>query len=192
MVHRATGDGRLTLAEVDERLKDVYAAKTIGELRPIVADLPGHELALPRPDEVVIGRAATGSTLSAGNRIVGGDATGSAVAFMSGSVRKGTWVVPRKMRAVALMGGVELDLTEAMFAAPEVTIQVVAMMGGVEITVPDDVTVISEAFGVMGGVENHARAVAPPGSPVVRITGVALMGGIEIGPPKRRRLDRRA
>jgi hypothetical protein len=37
----ALGEGRLTLDELDDRLRDVYAAKTFGDLDRIVADLPG-------------------------------------------------------------------------------------------------------------------------------------------------------
>ncbi len=40
MVREATGDGRLSLDEGDERLAQVYAAKYRDELRPLVADLP--------------------------------------------------------------------------------------------------------------------------------------------------------
>jgi Domain of unknown function (DUF1707) len=40
MVRDATGDGRLSLGEGDERLAQVYAAKFRDELRPLVADLP--------------------------------------------------------------------------------------------------------------------------------------------------------
>jgi len=37
----AFGEGRLELAELDERVARAYAAKTLGELRPLLADLPG-------------------------------------------------------------------------------------------------------------------------------------------------------
>jgi pimeloyl-ACP methyl ester carboxylesterase len=40
LVREATGDGRLSLGEGDERLAQVYAAKYRDELRPLVADLP--------------------------------------------------------------------------------------------------------------------------------------------------------
>lgn len=40
LVREATGDGRLSLDEGDERLAAVYAAKYRDELQPIVADLP--------------------------------------------------------------------------------------------------------------------------------------------------------
>jgi hypothetical protein len=37
----ALDDGRLDLHEYDERLQRTYAAKTFGELDPLLADLPG-------------------------------------------------------------------------------------------------------------------------------------------------------
>jgi Na+/melibiose symporter-like transporter len=39
-VRQALDEGRLTLDELDERLRQVYQAKTFGELDRIVADLP--------------------------------------------------------------------------------------------------------------------------------------------------------
>lgn len=40
-VRQALEEGRLSLSEMDERLRDVYGAKTFGELDRLVADLPG-------------------------------------------------------------------------------------------------------------------------------------------------------
>ena len=42
MLRQAAGDGRIDLAELDERLEATYAAKTYGELVPITVDLPVH------------------------------------------------------------------------------------------------------------------------------------------------------
>jgi hypothetical protein len=42
----ALSDGRLDLVEYDDRVRQVYAAKTAGELAPITADLPAP---LPPP-----------------------------------------------------------------------------------------------------------------------------------------------
>lgn len=39
-VRHALEDGRLTLDEMDQRLREVYAAKTFGDLDLLVADLP--------------------------------------------------------------------------------------------------------------------------------------------------------
>ncbi len=46
ILRAATGQGLLTLAEVDERLAAVYATKFRHELEPLTADLPdgGHQL----------------------------------------------------------------------------------------------------------------------------------------------------
>jgi hypothetical protein len=44
VVREATGDGRLSLDEGDERLAAVYATRFRDELPPLVADLPGHDL----------------------------------------------------------------------------------------------------------------------------------------------------
>jgi hypothetical protein len=184
VLHEALGEGRLTVSEVDERLAQVYGAKTLGELEPITRDLPGHALAMPVPPPM----PAPGIPPS--SRIGGTPTSTVAVAIMSGSVRKGPWVVPERFRAVAIMGGVELDLTDARFSAPEVTIEIFALMGGVQVTVPEDVTVDVRGFAFMGGFDNAVHAGGPAGSPVVRITGFALMGGVEVAPPKQRRLGR--
>ena len=50
IIREAVGEGRLTLAEGDERLAQVYAAKMREDLRPLIADLPrGAERGQPRP-----------------------------------------------------------------------------------------------------------------------------------------------
>ncbi|MGH3905964.1 MAG: DUF1707 SHOCT-like domain-containing protein [Pseudonocardiaceae bacterium] len=40
-LRRALGQGRLTVAEFDERVAAAYAAKTHGELKVLTRDLPG-------------------------------------------------------------------------------------------------------------------------------------------------------
>lgn len=51
ILRAATGQGLLTLAEVDERLAAVYAARYRHELEPLTADLPdgGHQLLASTP-----------------------------------------------------------------------------------------------------------------------------------------------
>ena len=43
LLREHAAQGRLTVDELDERLDRVYAARTHGELRPVVADLPSPE-----------------------------------------------------------------------------------------------------------------------------------------------------
>jgi hypothetical protein len=178
VLHQATAEGRLDIHELDERLVAVYAAKTYGELVPITADLVLSGLpqtpAIPRHQPAV------------SDRIGGEPGSAVSVAFWSGVNRKGGWVVPRVHNAVAIMGGIEIDLTHANFAEPEVTISCFAFWGGVEIRVPDDINVKVDGFGFMGAFEERLPSRRHiPGAPTVRITGLAIMGGVEVKGPKK-------
>jgi hypothetical protein len=78
------------------------------------------------------------------------------------------------------MGGVELDLRDARFTAPEVTIRAFCLMGGVSITVPEDMDVDVSGIGFMGGFDHKASGPGAPGAPRVRVVGFAMMGGVEV------------
>ncbi len=180
ILHDAMAEGRLTVSELEERLDKVYAAKTFGELEPVTRDLP---VPRPRPTGVAQPRAITPPD----NRVGGRAITSSAIAVMSGTERKGEWIVPPTFTAFALMGGVELDLTQARFEEPETTIQAFALMAGIDITVPDDITVHVTGVGFMGAFEDHARVTGPPGAPVVKITGFAMMAGVDVKRAKKKK-----
>lgn len=178
LLHQAVGEGRLTIDELDERLQGVYQAKTLGDLVPFTADLPVAATATtPVP---VAGPAPV-------QRIGGTPSGNTSFAMLSGFDRSGAWVVPRYYSAIAVLGGGELDLTQAKFAEGEATIQVFALLGGVEIIVPDDITVRIHGIGIMGGFEHRAAHEAPPGAPILNINGLALLGGVDVRPPKGKR-----
>lgn len=183
-LQNAMAEGRLTVAELQERLDTVYAAETLSELEPVTWDLPGHTNLVPHPPAVpdyAVGVPPAPPTPAR----IGGTATSNvAIAILSGSDRKGNWVVPTQFTAVAVMGGIELNLTDARYAAGQVTITAVAVMGGIDIIVPPDITVIVNGIGLLGAFEDSAQVVGPPGCPVVRVNGLALMGGVEVKRPK--------
>ena len=184
VLRQAAGDGRLTMEELDERLDAVYAAKTYAELEPITRDLPASGSAnIPAP--------APGP--AADVRRFGGEPTShAAVAILGGFTRKGDWVVPKNFSAVAILGGGEIDLREARFAEPTVTIHVVAILGGVEITVPEDASVHVTGVGIMGAFEHTASGEGQPGGPTIIVNGVAIMGGVEVRrrPPRKSKRER--
>lgn len=179
ILHDAMGEGRLTIDELDERLQQTYAAKTLGDLVPITADLPVHGTTAP---------PAPMPSAALTNRIGGRPGSPTAFAMMGGFERRGNWVVPRFFSATVFMGGGVLDITQARFAEPEATIQVFAFMGGIEVIVPDDITVRVTGIGFMGGFEHKGEHEGPPGAPVLTVTGFAMMGGVEVRPPKRKEL----
>jgi hypothetical protein len=177
ILREAAGDGRLSMEELDERLDAVYAAKTYAELEPITRDLPQAGTAqAPAPP-------AAGGPL----RFGGEPTSHGAAAIMGGFSRKGDWVVPKQFSAVAIMGGGEIDLREARFAEPIVTISVVAIMGGIEITAPEDATVCVTGIGIMGGFDHSASGSGVTGGPTIIVNGVAIMGGVDVRrrPPRK-------
>ena len=121
MLRRAAAEGRITFDELDERIGQAYAAKTFADLEALTSDLPGPGVGTPvparpryQPPEVPAGTPASSFSL----------------AIMSGAKRAGPWIVPPAYTAVAVMGGVELDLRHARFAEAEVTIRAFCLMGG--------------------------------------------------------------
>ena len=168
VLREAAGHGRITMDELDERLALAYAAKTYADLTAVTRDLPGPAQAPSAVQPAMAGR------------IGGTPRSKFSVAILSGARRMGRWVVPRNYVGVAVMGGIELDLREAQFSEPEVTIHAYTLMGGIEITVPEDVDVDVSGFAFMGGFDHNASGPGVPGAPRVRILGFALMGGVDV------------
>ena len=140
ILREAAGEGRLDMDELDQRLEATYAARTYADLVPITLDLPAH----PNQRPVVKPAAALPD-------VVPGPDKESHFAILSGLSRKGVWVVPKQMTILALMGGAELDLRRAKFAAPEVVITINAFMGGAQVIVGPSTRVQMEGTGIMGG-----------------------------------------
>jgi hypothetical protein len=177
----ALAEGRLTSDEHSDRLSAVYAAKTVGELEPLVRDLPGgRPPSAPSP-------APRASRAGAWTPDPTAD-TPSLVGILGGTERRGRWRVGDRVTAVAFMGGVVIDLTEATFTAPEVVINVTTVMGGVEVIVPENVTLIGSVTGILGGSDIRAHESPDPRAPVVRVRGVAFLGGVEAKPKRGKRL----
>jgi hypothetical protein len=190
VLREAAGEGRIDLEELDERLEATYSARTYADLVPITLDLPAAA-ATHLPTRAA---AATPSP------VVPGPAEERHVAILSGLDRTGVWVVPQHLTVFAFMGGADLDLREAQFAAREVTITVNAFMGGADIKVNPRTHVIMEGTGIMGGYSgpsDRTPAELDENSPVVRIRGFAIMGGVSVsrkpvrgeGRPLRRSTD---
>jgi hypothetical protein len=172
ILREAAGEGRLDLDELDQRLEATYAARTYADLVPITLDLPAHPHAQPlvRP-------------VAASPQVVPGADKESHLAILSGLSRKGVWVVPRRMTILCMMGGAELDLRQAKFAAQEVVITINAFMGGASIIVGPHTRVQLEGTGIMGGYSGPSGLVdaeLDDSSPLVRIGGVAIWGGVSV------------
>ena len=172
ILREAAGEGRLDIDELDQRLEATYAARTYADLVPITFDLPSHPHTRP-----------VAKPVAASPEVVPGADRESHFAILSGLSRKGVWVVPRQLTILAMMGGAELDLRRAKFAAPEVTITINAFMGGAQVIVGPSTRVQMEGTGIMGGYSGPSglvEAELDEASPVVRIKGFAIWGGVSV------------
>ncbi|MGW8378243.1 DUF1707 domain-containing protein [Streptomyces sp. ODS28] len=168
----AAGDGRLTAAELEERLETALSARTLGELAALTADLP----------------PAAGTALAyeaggaAAKEVVRIDQQYSAVE------RVGRWVVPRRMELTLEYCDVTLDFTEAVITQD--TLRIDMEMEGKTLTLitrPDIVVDVDELRLQYSKVK-HRRVPAAPGTPVtlrVELAGTKEYGRVVVRPPRR-------
>jgi len=135
----AVGVGRLTLAEFEQRLNAVLAARTLGEVEPFVADLPGGPVSAPAPEYVELPTRAASLK------------------------RRGQWVVARRTLVAAKSGSVKLDFTDALIAHPEVTIELDVQSGSTTPVLPPGASVDIDNVEFVASCA-HVRGV--PASPV--------------------------
>jgi hypothetical protein len=181
VLREAAGDGRLTLEELQERLGQVYTAKTYAELEPITRDLPnpaGWKEAAPYTPPF-----ADSPTTDAPSWKTG-------IAIMSGFERVGAWAVPKTFTSFAFWGGGRIDLREARYTSGEVRIRAFAIMGGIDIIAPPDLTLHVKGFGIMGGFDHRASGPGSPGSPRVVVSGFAFWGGVGVRRRERKQARR--
>jgi hypothetical protein len=154
----AAGDGRIDLDELTDRLDRVYAARTLGELDTVVADLVVPAARMPvRPLELHT---------------------------RGGRLRQvGQWAVPTRISARAgRWGTVVIDFTQADCPHSEVRIdlEVASWFGDIVIVVPRDWWVRDDGVRrrLLGAVFN--RPPSPPSqAPVlVRLTGTVRTGDV--------------
>jgi predicted membrane protein len=118
--------------------------------------------------------------------VVDGQTRFSALAIMSGVVRRSNTQTFRGADLTAIMGGCEVDLRQASIApGTEAVIDVFAFWGGVDIKVPEDWVVITRAVPIMGGIEDKTQSPVTPAAKTLIIRGIVVMGGVAIKNPKR-------
>ncbi|MBO8202410.1 DUF1707 SHOCT-like domain-containing protein [Streptomyces smyrnaeus] len=198
ILREALAEGRLDAEEHSERVEAAYAAKTMGELEPLVRDLPaGRSGTVGSQDgdgqpggsgqrSYSTSFATFAASHTSSHAMHGSGPKENLVAIFSGTGRKGRWRVPRKINAFACFGGIEIDLTEALFEHPHVQINATAIFGGIEIRVPENVTLQQKGAGIFGGFDVQVTDSTDPTAPVVLVEGAAIFGGVDAKPKRGR------
>lgn len=179
-LREAYAEGRLDAEEHGERIDRAYNAKTLGELAPLLADLPARHDA---------GAGSGARTVAQHGPAVPTEYTDPKVMAVFGeATRAGRWVVPPQMTTAAVFGQVTIDLREAVLSQREVVIIANAVFGQVTIKVPHGVVVHDEGttiFGSRSGAGSAAGSLpVTADSPVVVVRGTALFGEVSIRYPK--------
>ena len=114
-------------------------------------------------------------------------------ALMSGVSRKSQSASLHRADLTAVMGGIELDLSEATPTDGRVVADVFAWWGGIEVVVPEHWRVESEVTPIMGAFQDETRYVARDGvAPTLEVRGLVVMGGVNVrnpGMPRRVRVN---
>lgn len=171
LLNAAHSEGHLSAYDRDRRIETAIAAQTFDDLVPLTRDL-----VTTRPSAVV--NYQPGDPDQAAEQIV---------AIFSGTSRDGQWEVRPNTSILTAFGGVELDLTQAIFTSQTVVMNVFCMFGGVELTVPVGTVVENQVAAVFGGAETRKIAAPLAGAPKVIVKGFVCFGGVEVRNAKKRR-----
>ncbi|WUH97479.1 DUF1707 domain-containing protein [Spirillospora sp. NBC_00431] len=155
----AFADGRLTADEHSDRTARAYAARTLGELTGLTADLSPEEaqpiLVDDRPVSVFFGRTR----------------------------RDGRWVVPVKLPLLALFGTVELDLREAVLQRRHIVVDSMVLGGRIRLLVPDGVRVDVTGRTILSTRDLRDRPI--PDGPTIEVGGTMIFGSVRVRAPRR-------
>ncbi|WP_158970677.1 DUF1707 and DUF2154 domain-containing protein [Paraglaciecola sp. L3A3] len=102
------------------------------------------------------------------------------VNILGGTTRSGQWTVPSEIRIFSILGGSEIDFTDAIFTTPNVTVKIFCLLGGDNIYIPENVNVVSKAFCILAGMDNTAPSIASRQAPTITIEGIVILGGLDI------------
>ena len=176
VLNTAYAEGRLTRDEHDERLSQLMAAKTFDDLIPITRDLVvvGNRAMRPAPVPSSFDIDTTAAS----------EEPSRLVAIFSGVSRTGRWRVRRKNQALAVFGGIDLDLREAIFEGATIEMSGICCFGSLDIKVPAGVEVRNEMVGIFGDTAIKYLGDPIPGAPILVIKGLTLFGGVTVRGPK--------
>jgi Domain of unknown function (DUF1707) len=172
----AAGDGRLTAAELDERLELALSARTYRELSALVADLPvaaGHGSAdlLPapgagplQPKELIRIQCGSGH-----------------------AKRDGRWVVPQRMEVSVTSGRVKLDFRDAVITGRTLRIDASVRSGHLTLITRPGIAVDADDVSVRSGRVRVRPWPGPRAPEILRIevAGKVGSGGFHARPPHR-------
>jgi hypothetical protein len=164
--------GKLSEKAFESRLDQAMASENNTQIAKLAEDLEQIE------DERYV--ASKKHDLGVNYHSAPSEDTQNIVSIFGGSNLGGRWTLGKKIRSISIFGGSDIDLTDAQFSRPQLTIQVFCLFGGDNIYVPENVNVVSSVFCIFGGIDNKAQSLADRHAPTITIEGIALFAGVTI------------
>jgi Domain of unknown function (DUF1707)/Cell wall-active antibiotics response 4TMS YvqF len=156
----AAAEGRLSLEEYSERSEAALAARTVGDLSGMTADLPAHS-----PASAV------------------GAAPAEITAVLGNESRKGPWVVPAHLTVRSVLGDCHLEMQQAVIRQHVTTIDATVRFGAMTIFVPDGLDVRLTGRAVLGAKSSELNGEPRPGAPVIVVHCNVFCGSINVRRP---------
>ena len=159
LLQDAVGGGYLDLQEFEDRSQTVYAAKTRGDLRAALADLPTAAALFPPAGSAQPSRQIGGvDTINVDWTTV---------------KRRGRWEVPAHLVITGSMGVADFDLGQALIPVTGCVIEVVASWTTVKLRLGDAIVARSDGFagGSMSTLKDKSGPPTVPDGPIVEIRG---------------------
>ena len=178
-LHTAMAEGRITFAELDERLGQVYAALYAEDLEPPLADLPPEH---PAPSGLAVAPAVAPTAWQPA------PPAGPAPVLLKSGVgdikRNGAWQVPPVLEVQSTMGDAVLDFTRAVLPQQVVEVRIKLGAGDVRLILPDGATADVDGVSAgMGSVRSKVPGGPQPGQLHVVVRGKVSMGDVVVRYP---------
>jgi len=167
--------GAIDLDEYGQRYRGLLEARTRGDIRRVLHDLP--DAGLFGDDGVEAASGAHAQEVEQGRRWY--------VAVMGDNQAEGRWRPTSETTALAVIGSAKIDLREAMrpgddIAVEAIAVEAIAVMGDVEVIVLPGTDVQMSGFAFMGDrtlkLDESARRLGQR----VRLNATAIMGDVKV------------
>ncbi|GAB3220138.1 DUF1707 domain-containing protein [Glycomyces halotolerans] len=168
-LHSATEEGRLDLDEFAERSREVYAAKTYGEVAGLLADLPDDET----------GRLAVPGSAADARRAAPAPSEMSLAPTASSIHRTGEWLVPRLLKINGKASSLKLDFTKAVIGTREVDIDIDLKASSLELILPDEAYADDSVEVIASATKNKCEYKGVNGLRI-NVTGAAKASSVKI------------
>jgi uncharacterized protein DUF1707 len=165
----ASAEGRLTLEEYSQRSQAALAARTLGDLATLTADLPA-----PGPSAAGLPVAPHGAVAAGPEEIT---------AVLGNESRKGPWVVPPHLTVRSVLGDCHLEMQQAVIGQHVTTIDATVRFGSVTVFVPDGIDVRMTGRAVLGAKSSDLRGEPAAGAPVIVVRCDVFCGSVTVRRP---------